>query len=106
MGAVKVTYWGPMFFCNCIASCFGVRRCLGYPSGGLCRWSANVWDGRSHQGRWSRLGVPVPISTGTGDSVRLVPLCMCHLGPSWTGARPVGSIHAPLWKGVSGVAQV
>ena len=60
MRTVKVTYWGRIFFCRCLYF-FGVSRCLGYPSGGVCRWWSHVWGGRGRQIRWSRLRVCVLI---------------------------------------------
>src|SRR5882757_7362562 len=48
--AVKVTYWGLIFFCV-LVSLFDVSRRLGLPSGGLCGRRGVIWDGWRGLGR-------------------------------------------------------
>ena len=45
--AVKVTYWGLIFFCKSLML-FGVSRSLGYPPGGLRYWLRVIWE----EGGW------------------------------------------------------
>jgi hypothetical protein len=60
MRTVKVTYWDRIFFCKCLYV-FGVTRCLGNPSGGVCWRLEHVWNRRRRQVGWARLRVRVPV---------------------------------------------
>ena len=90
---VKVTYRGLVFFCSCLVL-FGVSRCLGYPSGGLCRWRTN-----ERKARWPRHRVHVFGPTSTICAVRLEPPALTRLSPGWVSAGLAGRMHILLSEG-------